>query len=413
MNNSESKPSLRLWMMLGCGTILYFFVLFLRSAVPGPIFDLLQKELGDKAAVATLGSMFMYAYGFTQLIAGLLVDKYGGSRVIFFGALLMCAGALMFPLSSGLHWFYAARLISGVGAGTIYLCLVKDAMLFPRKWYGILIGSIVTIGFLGSIVANSPFVWLVNKFDGDFSRVLLYVSYIMLFVLLAWLVADADRPTAPVDHSITISLAPYKEVVKKGANWMVFVFNSVNFALFCVLQTVVGHKFLEESMGMGISSAALVFTGTAAVTAASGLLFPIVSKATGERRALLCKIIGVITVVSQLVLLAMLHFGQQIPAIAIMIFLVLAFTMNSMVLAVPMLRSINSDHTIGVAVGILNFLNFIFVAIFGQVAGALMKHFSQLDKADANIAYEFFFLILGALSVLELICALRMKDKPD
>lgn len=401
------RPSVRLWLMLFCGTMLYFFVLFLRSAVPGPIFGLLQKELNEPSAVASLGSMFMLPYAGTQLVAGVLVDRFGGRKVIFWGGLLLCAGALMFPLSRSLGMYYTARVMAGVGAGTIYLCLVKDAMLFPKQWYGMLIGTIVTIGFLGGVVSNSPFVYLVRQ-TGDFHTVLLWTAIVLVVFYLVWMVTAAGAPGGQAAGG-TFSLKPFGEVVRKGANWTVFLFNSLNFALFYVLQTVIGKTFLEGYLEISEEKAALVFSGTATVTALSGLLFPLLSRLLGDRRGLVCKLVGGVTVLAFGLLLVMLLTGARLSWLAVALFLVLAFTMNSMVIVVPLLRSLNTDATTGSAVSVLNFLNFFFVAAFGKLAGVLLGAFGGAAQGGTQ-AFVVFFAVMMAFSVVELGCALCLKD---
>ena len=111
--NTLVHRKFRLWILLLCGSILYFFANVRRVAIPGPIFDELQKSLNVSAAYVTnLGSAFMYVYALNQLVIGLLVDRFGGCRVIATGALLFCLGSAVFAFSDSLFMLYSAERLS-------------------------------------------------------------------------------------------------------------------------------------------------------------------------------------------------------------------------------------------------------------------------------------------------------------
>ena len=63
MSPRETAVRLRFLTVLCCGTALYFFANIQRVAVPGAVFDRLQRLYGCQAAgVAGLGAAFMFAY---------------------------------------------------------------------------------------------------------------------------------------------------------------------------------------------------------------------------------------------------------------------------------------------------------------------------------------------------------------
>ena len=103
----------RFWVHLSLillGTIFYFVANFQRIAIPGAIFDILEQELSVGAPqITAFGAIYMYIYAFTQLINGVLVDRYGGYRVMLVGAIIMTLGCFMFPLTSNLTLMYISR----------------------------------------------------------------------------------------------------------------------------------------------------------------------------------------------------------------------------------------------------------------------------------------------------------------
>ena len=90
-----SSPRIRILALLSLTVVLYFFANFQRTVVPGALFSELQQDLDVSAkAITGFGAAFMYVYAATQLAVGLLVDKYGGMRVLATGSILMAIGAM-------------------------------------------------------------------------------------------------------------------------------------------------------------------------------------------------------------------------------------------------------------------------------------------------------------------------------
>src|SRR5450759_1644366 len=106
---------------------LYFFSYFQRVAVPGTVFNELQVDFNASAvAITALGALFLYVYGFWQIFAGMLADRFGGLRMVLIGGLLMTAGALVFPLARGLPLLYTTRVLVAFGASFMYISLIKE-----------------------------------------------------------------------------------------------------------------------------------------------------------------------------------------------------------------------------------------------------------------------------------------------
>jgi MFS family permease len=56
----------------------------------------------------------MYVYALNQLLIGLLVDRYGGGRVIAVGAVFFCLGSVLVPFSHSLTMLYISRALLGL-----------------------------------------------------------------------------------------------------------------------------------------------------------------------------------------------------------------------------------------------------------------------------------------------------------
>ena len=79
------------WLILLLITPIYFYANLQKVIIPGAAFDELQQVFSlDAAGVTRLGALFLGIYAAAQLIIGVLVDRYGGARVIICGGLFFC-----------------------------------------------------------------------------------------------------------------------------------------------------------------------------------------------------------------------------------------------------------------------------------------------------------------------------------
>ena len=243
---SVNATHVRVFLMLSMGVLLYFFANFQRVAIPGSIFNELQSSLNVGAKYITaLGSMFMYIYAAGQLCAGLLADRYGGERVITFGALLFCLGSILFPFCDSLFMLYLCRFLVGMGASSIYLSLVKIlSQRFPKK-FPVLLGFFLLWGYAGGVVATAPFVYIVKELSWRTALIIFgagsLVSY-LLFVGSKYLV------TLPRVRNTPFSFRVFGELLKRKHNRNIILYSACSFGTYYCIHTVIGKKFLEEAV---------------------------------------------------------------------------------------------------------------------------------------------------------------------
>jgi MFS family permease len=379
----------RVWGLLFCGTALYFFANIQRVAIPGSVFNILQEELKVSASYITaLGSSFMYIYALCQLIIGLLVDRYGGSRVIAVGALLFCIGSCMFPMSNTLFMLYLSRAIVGLGASALYLSLVKEILRDFHKNFTIMLAILILVGYSGGIVANAPLVLSVNNIG--WRNTMLIAAFLSIAFYLLFLLAKSSLKM-PSTQSIPFSIAPFLKVLKNGHNLSVFLFTGINFGLYYVLQTVIGKKFLEDFCFMSSNRAAVILSVMGMISAGSGLSFAIFSTLLGKRRRLIFRFVGVssVTIFSLIILFLWLEIKSDWLAVLMCL---LAGTASTQAITIPLLRDTNEKEFTGVTVSLLNFGCFITVAVFGNAVGLLMNLFKPEQHGN--------FLIYGTNSYL-------------
>ena len=106
--------------VLWCSVVLSFFTSMSKILVPGPIVSDL-KALGlDAIELSALGFGYYCAYAVSQLALGAYSVRWGGVRLLLFGGGCFVLGSVIFPLSGSFWMMFAARMLTGLGAGTLF-----------------------------------------------------------------------------------------------------------------------------------------------------------------------------------------------------------------------------------------------------------------------------------------------------
>ena len=397
--------------MLGMGVMLYFFANFQRVAIPGSIFDELQSDLNVGAKYITaLSSMFMYIYAAGQLCAGLLADRYGGERVITFGALVFCVGSLIFPFCTSLPMLYFCRFLVGMGASAIYLSLVKIlATRFPKK-FPVLLGFFLLWGYAGGVVATAPFVYIVKELSWRTALIIFgagsLVSY-LLFVGSKYLV------TLPRVRNTPFSFRVFGELLKRKHNRNIILYSACSFGTYYCIHTVIGKKFLEDFCRMSTETAAAYIMVLGILASISAFCMALVSQFFGGRRKIFLVISGCVAVFSYGFIVLALCCNWRTHFVVFLLFAVAWFA-NQGTISVPTMKDTNVPEAMGAIVSLCNGTVYLMVAFLSNAVGVLLDMFEPVRAGKVliytNNSYLAVFSLFLLLSCCTLYNACRLRD---
>ena len=400
--------------LISLGTLFYFFANFQRIAIPGAVFDLLQSELSVSAPYITaFGAIFMYLYAFNQLIIGVLVDRFGGLRIMLTGGIILGVGALLFPISSNLPLMYFSRVLVGIGGSTFYLSLIRELReCFSDKNFGIAISVMLCIGYCGGIAANAPFVFLMRYIN--WREILVILALIILLGVIIFAILSTRIKFPEINRNVKLRTLPFRLVLHKKHNRNLFSFACCNFGISYAIQAIIGKKFLEDFCGMSTYKSALVLSAMAVIAAIFNIINASVCKMCHNHRVMFLKNASVITFGCLLVICICLIFNIKTDFIAI-IFFILAANASLTSLLVPVLHLTNRKMVSGTAVSIMNFCFFTMVGLLGTAMGFLLNLFAPEQKGNilvySNHSYLAVFGLFFLLSVFELYKAMKLSDK--
>ena len=392
----------------------YFFAYFHRVAVPGTVFDEIQRDLGISAGqVAFLGAMLLYIYGGMQIFVGIMADRFGGARVFLAGSLLMNLGALAFPLAGSLPSLYAARIVVGFGCSLIFVSLVKviDEM-FGSHDFAPLLGLAMFLGLLGGLAGTLPFERMV-RFTG-WRMALMVVSSISAAVFAGTMAilrrSRLIHPGRPFDAT-HLAL-----VLKNSDSFPVIVSGSLNFSIYFLVQAAVGKKLLSDCFGLSSAeSAALTFVMMLvcmACTLGSGFVI----RAMGNRRRLLVVATTGALLLANLALLAGLSGFGGLPMVAAA-YLLLAATVAGSAIFTSSMRDLSPYEATGTSIGLLNGVCYVAVAGTVNMAGYVMDTWA--DRATRTAAaviypvgcYRVIFAITLAMALISLASSVLVPNR--
>ncbi len=395
-------------------TLLYFIANFQRIAVPGAIFDVLQQELMVTAPyITTFGAIFMYVYAFNQLIIGILVDRFGGYRVILAGGIILGIGALLFPLTSNLFIMYLSRGLIGLGSSTFYLSMIRELReIFSDKNFGLAISVMLCIGYAGGVAANAPFVLMMKSMG--WREILAGVACITFIAVFIFIILLSKIKLSPVNKTVKMRILPFRLVLHKRHNRNLFSFACCNFGISYVIQTIIGKKFLEDFCYMTSSRAALVLSGMAVIAALFNIVNAYVCKLCHNHRVIFLKHASQITFGCLLIICICLALNIRTNFIAV-IFTILAANASLSSILVPVLHLTNRKMISGTAVSIMNFCFFMMVGFLGTAMGFLLNVFPAEKHGNitvyTNQSYLLVFGMFFVLSVFEMYKAMKLSNK--
>lgn len=387
--------------------ILYLLACLQRTAIPGAVFNDIQSDLGLLGSEVTrIGTIYVYVYAVTQVLAGMLVDRYGGKSMGILGGLFMGVGLFLFGKAETTPILYLSRIITAIGQSFIYLCVCKIAhILFTPKQFGGLIGLSMAIGFSGGILGTMP-----TQFCAQFvgwrplftaiGLCCIASSVIIVFALRKF----HERPR----ESGKVTLQSLKNLLNEPGRFCFMTFDFWTYPAYFVIQTVLGQKFIQDYLGYSATAAAtftMLLTLGSVITCLAGT--PMM-RVTRQRRLPLVWISKLVPVLVALVMILGIYF--RMPAWCFLLcFVLMSANHISSAAQSALMCEITDTKTIAFTSAVRNMFPYIGAGIVGGICGIILDHYTPaeiLNAATTGIIHypkEAYMACLGVMFVFGLI----------
>jgi len=393
--------------------VVYAFSFFQRVAVPGTVFDELQRAFSlSSASVALLGGTYLYIYSAMQLPAGALIDRFGGVRVILAGGALLAAGAVLFPLSRSVAALFAARALVGLGASAAYLCVVKEVdRRFSDRWFPAILGIVGFTASVGGLMGTFPLQRAMESYGWRTSLLAVGIATGFAVVLVAALSRTVRTTSTPPPTDAPRVIG---RVIRNRSSMPAIAASSIIFGSYFVVQTVIGKKLMTDCFGMSPSGAAGCTFAMMVTTICCVIIVGYVPSLIGGRRRPIQVAGGILASVATGCAVLCLTLGAGATAM-IACYMLMAMASTTNIMFVCSVKELNSPETPATSIGVMNTACYLGIATIVTLVGIILDQFSPQTAAGAALtyppqAYRAVFAVLFVLSLASLALTLRIKE---
>lgn len=395
------RGDLMAWLVCLSAGLFFFYEFFQLN-----IFDVINMPLRtdfhlDATQISWMSSTYLWADLLFLLPAGIILDRFSTRRVILLAMLVCVIGTAGFATT---HSFFLAcffHFLSGIGNAFCFLsCVVLVSHWFPPRRQALVIGSLVTMAFLGGMMAHTPFAHL-NEYYGWRQSLLIDAALGALLLLWIYLIVQ-DKPANKRGDKQTgqPDLIPaFIQSLTNKQNWLAGLYTcflNLPIMVLCALwganylQTV--HQLPEMAASNVVS---LIFIGSIIGCPLVGWL----SDSQGRRKPLM-----ILGAVATLITVIPLFLDIQLSQFELsLIFFLLGFFTSTQVISYPLIAESNPPENTGAATGIASVLIMGGAGVGQVLFGWLIQHhagFSVATYTQSDFQYAMWIFPLTALAAL-------------
>lgn len=184
---------------------LFFLYEFLLRTIIGtfqrPIMSDLKLTSFKFSILST--STYLLIYGLMQIPVGLIVDRVGLKKALFFGAVICCFATAGFAYTEHFYSALFFRMLMGFGSAFGFICLLIAVYEWmPKRNIAFLIGLSQFIGTLGPMLAAGPINAIAENSTMTWRTLFLNLGLIGLLLALAILFIVKNSPKIQGSYQI-------------------------------------------------------------------------------------------------------------------------------------------------------------------------------------------------------------------
>ena len=395
------------WVVSLSGGLLFFYEFIQLNIINSISQDLLDSFHISKAQLGNVASMYFWANALFLFLAGNLLDRFSPKHLILL-ALSMCTlGTFGFaiaptPLVAGI-----SRFIVGIGGSFCLLSAVRLASFwFSPKRLALVVGLVITMAFIGGLVAQTPATYLAQHMGW---RNMMLLNGLLGVVIIIWVFfIIQNRPSGQQhladQHKARIKALglwySIKHVLLNKQNWLAGIYTSlVNLPIY-ILGGSWGKMYLVKMNGLSENNASAVcsmlFIGALIGSPVVGLI----SDRLQNRRYPM--MVG--TLLSLFLALFILYCPNLHYMALMLMFLGLGFITCTQVISYPLVSEHNPTILTSTAVSIVSILCLLGGALGIPFVGWLMQILDSYRQAMLVMPIGFIISFVLAILIKETHC---------
>ena len=188
----------------------------------------LIQDLGLNAeTLGILGGAFFYSFALLQIPMGPMLDRIGPRIIITSSALVGSIGAFLFACGQSFIAALLGRILIGMGMASILMGSLKVFTLqFSPEKFSILMGTIVSVGTLGSILAASPLAYITSTIGWRMTFIIsgsitILLAFLVFWVLGSWRSKGENLVVSPLSEPEIGILQSIRLILGSLAFWQI------------------------------------------------------------------------------------------------------------------------------------------------------------------------------------------------
>ena len=235
-----------LWLI---ATIFFFYVVFQRVFVGTLSDQIIQSFHLTTQSYAYLSSVYFLAFGLSNLLAGILYDRYPTRTVLLLSLGICVLSSIHFNHTQYFIYAYIDRTLIASASGFAFVGVLKVSIEhFPKTWFATLCGLSQLIATSGAILATGPLVSLTNHSGWHQTLHAINLTGIILLGLSALCILMKSN------HAYPAVKPPKNRPIFKGiiqllqgrSHLILFIYTACNYVPIATLCMVWGNMYLES-----------------------------------------------------------------------------------------------------------------------------------------------------------------------
>ena len=252
---TESRRPFRPFLIFLMLSALYTLSMFHRvsNAVIAP--NLIQDLGLDAEALGILGGAFFYSFALLQIPMGPMLDRIGPRIVVTSSALIGAIGAFLFAFGNSYGAALFGRILIGAGMASVLMGSLKVFTLqFPPEKFATLMGTLVSIGTLGNILAASPLAYLTSTIGWRMTFIIAggvttFLAFLTFFILGGDKKRDEGLAFSPPSSPELKVLQSFRLILGSLTFWQIAALAFFRFGISMGLQGLWLGPYLMDSKG--------------------------------------------------------------------------------------------------------------------------------------------------------------------
>lgn len=367
----------------------------------GPVAELLTRQLGfSDAQLGSLNAIYSLPNVFLVLVGGILVDRLGARRVVFWTTAICLAGAVLTQAGGQFPVMVLGRFLFGVGSETLVVAItVALAQWFLGRWFALFFALNISLSRLGSYLADRSPSFARSLYEqGWQSALALATGFAVLSLIGAAVYWYLDRRE---ERRGTLAIAPPGERIDwhnllrfRPGYWYVVGVCVTFYSVIFPFRSTFAIKYFQQAHGLSLQDAGTINGNVFLAAAFATPLFGLIVDRYGRHALLL--VAG-----SVLLPLSFLFLASGSVSLSVStVLLGLSFSLVPAVLWPAVAGHVKGDQ-LGTAYGLMTMLQNAGLTLANLIVG----HLNDLGKASATnapgyAAMLWFFGLLGCAGFL-------------